>query len=147
MDSTAIQRKSSQSGTNSLHSERRGQTDVLDVGASKTLLVVKSGMEFCVLKSETIAYFYTEKSVVYGVDRDGKNYIVESKKISDLVERLNEKIFYNVNLKYIININYIKKFRAHLRTKIHVELTLPTSDDIVISQENTKKFKDWINSL
>ena len=59
-------------------------------------------------------------------------------------EELDKNIFYRANRKYIINANYIKRFKPLERSKISVELTLPVNEEIIISQENSANFKKWI---
>ena len=62
----------------------------------------------------------------------------------ELEEELDKNIFYRANRKYIINTNYIKRFKPLERSKISVELTLPVNEEIIISQENSASFKKWI---
>ncbi|HNP22328.1 MAG TPA: LytTR family DNA-binding domain-containing protein [Panacibacter sp.] len=113
----------------------------------KDRIVVRKGIEFQSMKTEDVAYFYTEHKLVFLVDKDGKKYMAHAENLTDLFTQLNKKIFYRANRKYIININFIKKYKPLDRVKLEVELSIPVSESIVISQENTSSFKAWIENL
>ena len=113
----------------------------------KDRIIVKKGIEFQSIKAEDAAYFYTEHKLIFLVDKEGKKFMTHSNNLGDLMGQLNKKMFYRANRKYIININFIKKFKPVNRVKLEVELTMPVAEPIVISQENTSDFKDWIESL
>ena len=70
--------------------------------------------------------------------------MAETTNLSDLEDQLDKNIFYRANRKYIINANYVKRFKPLERSKISVELTLPVNEEIIISQENSASFKKWI---
>jgi DNA-binding LytR/AlgR family response regulator len=114
---------------------------------SKDRIIVRKGIEFQSIKTEEVAFFYTEHKLVFLVDKDSKKYMVHAENLTELMGQLNKKIFYRANRKYIININFIKKYKPLDRVKIEVELIIPVSESIVISQENTSSFKDWIENL
>jgi DNA-binding LytR/AlgR family response regulator len=114
---------------------------------NRTRVIVKRGQDFCIMKAEDMACFFTEARIVYGMDGEGKKYILVSNNLFELAEELNQDIFHRVNRKYIINANFLKKFRAVERTKILVELSIKTPEDIIIGQTSTKSFKNWIQSL
>ena len=70
--------------------------------------------------------------------------MAEKSNLSELEEELDKNLFYRANRKYIINANYIKRFKPLEKSKISVELTLPVNEEIIISQENSASFKKWI---
>jgi DNA-binding LytR/AlgR family response regulator len=113
----------------------------------KDRIIVKKGIEFQSIKTEDVAYFYTEHKLVFLVDKEGKKFMTHANNLSELMNQLNKKMFYRANRKYIININYIKKYKPVNRVKLEVDLTIPASEPIVISQENTSDFKEWIENL
>jgi DNA-binding LytR/AlgR family response regulator len=63
------------------------------------------------------------------------------------MSQLNKKIFFRANRKYIININFIRKYKPSDRVKVEVELFIQSPETVVISQENCSSFKSWIESL
>ena len=111
----------------------------------KSRILVKKGMEFQMVKLEDVAYFFTEHKLVFLVDKDGKKFLTECKNLTEVTEMVDGKAFYRANRKYVINVNFIKRFKPLDKVKISVELFLEVNEDIVISQENAADFKNWIH--
>lgn len=110
----------------------------------KSRILVKRGMEYQTVRLEDVAYFFTEHKLIFLVDKENRKYLAERSNLGELEEELDKSIFYRANRKYIINANYVKRFKPLERSKISVELLLPVSEEIVISQENAASFKKWI---
>lgn len=113
----------------------------------KDRIIVKKGIEFQSIKAEDVAYFYTEHKLIFVVDKEGKKYMAHASNLTDLMAQLNKRIFYRANRKYIININFIKKYKPFDRVKVEVELLVQSPECVVISQENSSSFKNWIENL
>ena len=113
----------------------------------KTRILVKKGMEFQAIKVEEIVYFFTEYKLIFLVDRENRKYLAEKTNLAELEEELDNKIFYRANRKYIINANFIKRFKPLEKSKISLELVLPVNEEIIISQENASNFKKWISEM
>jgi DNA-binding LytR/AlgR family response regulator len=84
---------------------------------------------------------------VFLVDKDGKKYMAHASNLTDLMLQLNKRIFFRANRKYIVNINFIKKYKPFDRVKVEVELCVHSPELVVISQENSSSFKHWIENL
>jgi DNA-binding LytR/AlgR family response regulator len=113
----------------------------------RSRILVKKGMEFQTVRVEDTGYFFTEHKLVFLVDKENRKYMAEKNNLSELEEELDRNVFYRANRKYIINANYVKRFKPLERSKISVELTLPVSEEIIISQENSASFKKWIGEI
>ena len=108
-------------------------------------ILVQKGVEFIALKVEDIVLLFTENRLVYVIDKQEKKYIV-NKKLNQLDEDLNSKIFFRANRQTIINIEFIRSFRRYERVKIIVDLTLThLKFPVIISQENAAAFRKWIS--
>ena len=90
----------------------------------KTRLLVRKGLENISLRLEEIALFYTENKIVYVTDQAGKKYMAD-KNLTDLEEELDDTMFFRANRQYIVNINFVKGFKAYEKVKLLVELSLP----------------------
>jgi DNA-binding LytR/AlgR family response regulator len=110
-------------------------------------ILVKRGVEFQSVRVEDIVYFFTEHKLVFLVDKDNKKYLAEKSNLTELAEELDGHTFYRVNRKFIVNVNFIKKFRPLEKSKISVELTLPLNEEIIVSQENAGTFKRWMSEI
>lgn len=111
----------------------------------KTRLLVKKGLENISLLLDDVVLFFTENKIVYVIDRSGRKYLVD-KNLSDLEVELDNKTFFRVNRQYIVNINFIRSFKAYERVKLQIELTLSDLNYfIVVSQETAPLFRKWIS--
>ena len=110
----------------------------------KTRLLVKKGMENIALRLEDITLFYTENKVVYVLDRFSKKYISD-KTLTDLEHELDGNTFFRANRQYLININYIRGYKAFEKVKLSVDLNVPDiNHSITISQETAPAFRKWM---
>jgi DNA-binding LytR/AlgR family response regulator len=114
--------------------------------STKSRIVVRKGIEFQSLILDEVAYFFTDQKISFLVTKDGKKYLV-NKNLKELEEELDPKKFYRANRKYIININYIKAYKAWDKIKIQVDLIIPAAEEIIISQESAVDFRKWIAAL
>lgn len=110
----------------------------------KNRLVVRKGMENISLRLEDIVLFYTENKIVYVIDKIGRKYIA-NKNLSDLEQELDDSLFFRANRQYIININYVKGYKAYEKVKLQVDLLIPELNHcIIISQETAPAFRKWM---
>ena len=110
-------------------------------------IIIRKGMEYQSIKTDDIACFYTEHKLIFTMDKDSKKYLTETRNLSELITALDESTFFRVNRKFIVNVNYIKRFIPSEKSKVVVELTIPINEEIVVSQENAAEFKKWINAI
>ncbi len=110
----------------------------------RSRILVRRGAEFQTVRVEDAGYFFTEHKLIFLVDKENRKYMAEKSNLSELEEELDKNLFYRANRKYIINANYIKRFKPLEKSKISVELVLPVNEEIIISQENSASFKKWI---
>ncbi len=111
----------------------------------RTRLLVRKGLENILLRLEDIVLFYTESKIVYVIDRLEKKYLMDSH-LAELEVELDAMVFFRANRQYIININFIKSFKAYEKVKIKVDLNIPDLNHyIIISQETTPVFRKWMN--
>lgn len=111
----------------------------------KKRLIVRKGLENIALRLDEVVLFYTENKIVYAIDRLGKKYLADHT-LSELEETLDQENFFRANRQYIVNINYIRGFKAYEKVKLQVELTLPELNHcIIVSQEMAPQFRDWMH--
>lgn len=111
----------------------------------KTRLIVRKGNENIALKVEDIACIYRDNTIIIAVDKEEKKYLCD-KHLSALEEELEPSLFFRANRKYLINIQFIRGFKAYEKVKLEVSLSLPNNGHhIIVSQENAPLFRKWIN--
>jgi DNA-binding LytR/AlgR family response regulator len=114
---------------------------------NKSRIIVKKGTEFLSLKLEDVIYFFTEHKLVFAVDKDNRKFLCETSSLADVEAVLDEKKFFRANRKYIVNADYITKFKSIDKSKINIEVILPLNEEIIVSQENAAAFKKWISEI
>ncbi|HVX51643.1 MAG TPA: LytTR family DNA-binding domain-containing protein [Chitinophagaceae bacterium] len=113
----------------------------------KSRIIVRKGLEFQTIRIEDVAYFFTEHKIVFAVDKNNKKFLSENNTLTELEEELDNNLFFRANRKYIVNANYITRFKPVDKSKISVELQVPVNEEIIVSQENAASFKKWINEI
>lgn len=113
----------------------------------RSRILVKRGLEFQMVRVEDIVYFFTEHKLIFLVDKENRKYLAEKNNLAELEEELDDRFFYRANRKYIINVNFVKRFKPLEKSKISLELSLPLNEEIIISQENASSFKKWIGEM
>ena len=110
---------------------------------NKKRYLVKKGNDYITIKTEDIAYFYATHKLVCMVEKEGQKFILD-KSLADLEKELDTAMFYRVNRKFLVNINAIKKIKSYPKSKLQLELSPAIPEEIIVSQENTAAFKEWI---
>lgn len=111
----------------------------------KTRLIVKRGVVHTALLFIDIALIYTKDKLVYVIGRDLKKYSID-KTLTELEKELDGAIFFRANRQYIININFVKSFKAYQKVKLMVDMNIPEWEEpVIISQLVAPVFKKWMN--
>ncbi|MFT3911143.1 MAG: LytTR family DNA-binding domain-containing protein [Ferruginibacter sp.] len=111
----------------------------------KTRLIVKKGIENVSIRLEDIVMFYTETKMVYLIDKNEKKFIVD-KTLNELEEELDNSLFFRANRQYIINLNFVKCYKAYEKVKLQVDLNISEKNhSIIISQITAPYFRKWIS--
>ena len=125
--------------------EKLGQNFSISANRKKTRLLVKRGVAHIALLYHHIALIYIKEKVVYAIDNDSKKYSVD-KTLTELEEELDPSIFFRANRQYIINLNFIRSFKAYQKVKLLVDMDVPElKEPVVISQQVAPAFKKWMN--
>jgi two-component system LytT family response regulator len=109
----------------------------------KKRFLVKRGTDYISVKTEDIAYFYATHKLVCMVDHKNQKFILDQS-LADIEKQLDPRQFYRVNRKYLVQLSAIKKIKSYPKSKLQVEVEPPVGEDIIISQENTADFKEWM---
>ena len=113
----------------------------------KKRLLVKKGIENIPVVIEHIFLIYSQDKIVYVIDKFLVKY-VSDKNLRKLEQELDNTIFFRVNRKYLVNIDFIKSFKPHEKVKLLLKISIPEIHHyIVISQQTAPAFKKWIHDI
>lgn len=93
-----------------------------------------------------VAYFFSEDRYTYLVGKTGRQHIINTN-LGEFEGRLDPKVFFRINRKYIISYNSINKMVAYSKSRVKIELTpdVPKAMDVIVSVERSGSFKKWLN--
>ena len=110
-------------------------------------MLVRKGIENIIIIITDIVIIYTENKLVYVIDKDGGSTSpIRICRIS--MRNMNPGAFFRVNRQYIINIGFVKSYKAYEKVKLQIDLTMPElQHQIIVSQEMAPCFRKWISEL
>lgn len=103
-------------------------------------ILVKIGYNLKVIKTEEVCCFYSENKIVYAQTLE-RSFPTDFT-LDELEEVLEQKQFFRVNRQFIINSDCIKNI--HTSPYYKVELQAQPAEEITVSRERVKDFKDWL---
>lgn len=105
-------------------------------------ILVKIGYNLKIVQTREISCFFSENKIVYLQTRE-RAYPSDFT-LDELEEVLDTKNFFRVNRQFIINSGYIKNI--HTSPNYKVEMEFQPQEDITVSRDRVKVFKDWLVS-
>ncbi|MDP3312485.1 LytTR family DNA-binding domain-containing protein [Lutibacter sp.] len=129
-------------------------TNSLDISELKKLLnpnqtnfkkrfTVKIGQHLKMISTETIECFYSENKSTHIHTIDNRTYLLEET-LDQLESKLSPEMFFRVSRKYFVNINEIKDIISYTNSRLKLVLQSYKEDEIIVSRERVKDFKNWI---
>lgn len=109
----------------------------------KTKFAVKVGKKIKLVNTESIVCFFSLDNATY-LRTDTSSYIINNS-LTLLEEELNPNLFFQVNRKFIININSIENIVSYKNNRLKVSLKSYDEIDIIVSRDRSKIFKEWLN--
>ncbi|WP_346983630.1 LytTR family DNA-binding domain-containing protein [Chryseobacterium sp. POE27] len=105
-------------------------------------ILVKIGYNLKIIQTQEVSCFFSENKIVY-LQTQERNYPSDFT-LDELEDVLDEKNFFRVNRQFIINSDYIKNI--HTSPNYKVELEFQPQEEITVSRDRVKDFKDWLVS-
>jgi hypothetical protein len=87
-----------------------------------------------------VSCFYSENKIVYLQTKE-RNFPTDFT-LDELENVLDETKFFRVNRQFIISSDYIKNI--HISPYYKVEVEFQPDEEITVSRERVKDFKDWL---
>jgi len=109
----------------------------------KSRFTIKVGQHLKIIEIANIECFYSEDKATYVAVKNGRNYLIEYS-LEQLEHELDEKCFFRVNRKCILNINAISDIISFTNSRLKIILNSFKTHEIVVSREKVKQFKQWL---
>lgn len=111
----------------------------------KQRFLVKSGNAYTYLNTCDVQIIYSEDSLSFAYNKEGKRIMLD-KSLDKIHNQLDPDKFFKVNRKHIIALDSIKQIHPYLNNRMKVEIGLNNMEDIIVSREKVKEFKNWLDS-
>ncbi len=124
------------------------QTAILDAPYQtgfryKERYLVKTGNHLMVIRMKEIAYFYTDEGYTHIVTDNNKKYLIDD--ALDTVQKMvDPEEFFRINRAMLISLNSIEKMETYFNSRYSLTLTPAFQDQVIVSRERVKEFKEWI---
>lgn len=105
-------------------------------------VLVKIGYNLKIVQTNEISCFFSENKIIY-LQTPERKYPSDFT-LDELESVLDDKKFFRVNRQFIINSDYIKNI--HTSPTYKVELNFQPEEEITVSRDRVKYFKDWLIS-
>ena len=115
-----------------------------DTDYFKERFLIKVSEHYKSILTQDIAYFFIVENAVFLHDKNNRDYAVDFT-ISQLEKKLNPKDFFRINRKHLINIKFIKDILIYSNNRLKLKLTTESQDDMIVSRERIKSFKNWMD--
>ena len=109
----------------------------------KERFTVKIGVHIKMVKSKDISCFFSLDKGSFIKSNSDNNYLIDFS-LDHLMMKLNPQYFFRVNRKFIVNINSIEDIISYSNSRLKINLKTTTEEDIIVSREKVKLFKQWI---
>lgn len=104
-------------------------------------ILVKIGYNLKIVQTDEVSCFFSENKIVYLQTKE-RNYPTDFT-LDELQEVLDDKTFFRVNRQFMISSNYIKNI--HTSPYYKVEMEFQPEEEISVSRDRVKDFKDWLS--
>lgn len=110
----------------------------------KSQFLVKHGQKLIPVKIADINHFSSDGNLVYLVTQDKRKYVIDEN-LGELEIILNPSLFFRVNRKFLVAKEAILSLDQYSPGQVSVNVHLLESEKIVVSRQQTKLLKNWLN--
>ena len=105
---------------------------------------VRAGRKIRTFRTTDIAWFKSESGYTFARLKDGKSYDLDLS-LDQLTDELAPGTFYRVNRKTLVSLDAIKETHILSNSRLKLELTPPSEEDILVSIDRVAGFKRWLD--
>jgi len=105
--------------------------------------LVKHLQKFFPIRTEQIAYFFSNGRISFLVTTDNKRYLVDYS-MERLDKLLNPEHFFRVNRSFIISFDSVKQAEDYYGNRLVIDIQPAFSEKVIVSRERVPGFKKWL---
>ncbi len=109
----------------------------------KSRFLVKIGERIVSIKTDDVAFFFSQDKSTYLQTFERKKYIVDFT-LDQIEEAVDSARFHRINRKYLTSLEAIGEIHSYFNSRLKVKLLQHDDNEILISREKVQTFKDWL---
>lgn len=109
----------------------------------KTRFTSKVGQHLKLIATDEIECVYSENKGTYLYTEQKRSYLIDES-LEALEEKLDPKDFFRVNRTFYVHVNAIKNMVSYTNSRLQIVLNNYDQNEIIVSREKVKSFKNWI---
>lgn len=109
----------------------------------KKRFTIKVGQHIKIIHTDTIECLFSENKSTYIHTNEHRNYLIDNS-LEYWQDELNPEHFFRVNRTFIVHINAIKDIIAYTNSRLKLILHSYKEQEIIVSRERVKQFKEFI---
>jgi len=110
----------------------------------KSRFLVRSGPHIRSIRTDEIAYFYSDQKISFLVSHTQQKFPVDFS-LEEIEELLDPQDFFRVGRKFITHIDAVKEIHPYFKGRVKLTLQPAAPEEIVVSSERTPAFKAWLD--
>jgi DNA-binding LytR/AlgR family response regulator len=110
----------------------------------KKRYVVKVGIHLHSLSVNDISCFFSKEKGTFIQTKDNKKYTIDYS-LEQIESDTDPTLFFRVNRKYIININYLEDIIHYSNSRLKILVKNLNDEEIIVSREKVQDFKIWLD--
>ncbi|WP_335964446.1 LytTR family DNA-binding domain-containing protein [Galbibacter sp. PAP.153] len=110
----------------------------------KKRFTVKVGQHIKLVPINDVVCFYSKNKGTYLHTNENRSYLLETS-LDALQEELHPEKFFRVSRKFFINVDAVKDIISYSNARLQVKLHHFNEQEIIVSRERVKDFKDWLS--
>ena len=112
-------------------------------GSFKERFTIRIGNKIEILKTHDVCYFYSYNKGTYAKTNGNRDLLLDSN-LELIFPLLNPKQFFKISRKHIVNVQFIKDIYAYSNSRLRVNMDKQGNEELVVSREKVRAFKDWL---
>ena len=110
----------------------------------KNRFIVKVGDHIRTIRTDDILCFYSMAKASYIQTIEDRHYVIDQS-LEQVEVLVDPATFFRVNRKFIIALDAISDIIAYTNSRLKVILQKPAEEDIIVSREKVREFKNWLD--
>ncbi len=112
-------------------------------GNYKERFTVRIGNKIEIINVSDICYFHSFEKGTYARTIENRDNLLDTT-LENIFPLLNPKYFFRISRKYIVNIKHIKDIYAYSNSRLRVNTHIKSTDELIVSREKVRAFKEWL---